>query len=143
MHVFRNEKVTGSNPVSSPRCPGKECETLSLSQKAYVHRRLSDRSLITPLTLVLEQRACSPNHAMIDRCQVSRGLTSLVPQTRHKTSILPLNAWSQGFDRIFRNEEVTGSNPVSSTNAHLLTPVLGAPRLMCFPIDEQSEEHLS
>ena len=25
--------------------------------------------------------------------------------------------WSERFDRIFRNEEVTGSNPVSSTKA--------------------------
>ena len=97
MHVFRNEKVTGSNPVSSPRCPGKECETLSLSQKAYVHRRLSDRSLITPLTLVLEQRACSPNHAMIDRCQVSRGLTFARPTDAPQDLYFALKPLVTGF----------------------------------------------
>jgi hypothetical protein len=46
---------------------------------------------------------------------VSRRLTTLVPQPLHK----PINgrrcSWSERYDRIFRNEGVTGSNPVSST----------------------------
>ena len=47
--------------------------------------------------------------------QVSRCLTSLVPQPRHKHPEWLQTPWSEGFDRIFRNEGVTGSNPVSST----------------------------
>ena len=47
--------------------------------------------------------------------QVSLGLTTLAPQPPHKS----VNAYrflcSQRFDRIVRNEGVTGSNPVSST----------------------------
>jgi hypothetical protein len=48
--------------------------------------------------------------------QVSRRLTSLVPQPRHRTVLGRRFPWSQHFDHIFRNEEVTGSNPVSSTD---------------------------
>ena len=46
---------------------------------------------------------------------VSPHLTSLGPQSPHKPAIGCLNPWSTQTDRIFRNEGVTGSNPVSST----------------------------
>ena len=47
--------------------------------------------------------------------KVSLHLTSLGPQLPHKPVNRPYNSWSELFDRIFRNEGVTGSNPVSST----------------------------
>ncbi len=46
---------------------------------------------------------------------VSRDLTSLGPQPPHNAAIADRSPWSEGYDRIFRNEGVTGSNPVSST----------------------------
>jgi len=48
---------------------------------------------------------------------VSPRLTPLVPQTLHRTSNRYRFPWSERCDRIFRNEEVAGSNPASSTNA--------------------------
>ena len=49
-------------------------------------------------------------------CLVSRPLTSLVPQAgATDPRIRAVSPWSECFERIFRNEEVTGSNPVSST----------------------------
>ena len=42
-------------------------------------------------------------------------LTTLAPQTRHRIVNARRFPWSQLFDRIFRNEGVTGSHPVSST----------------------------
>ena len=48
-------------------------------------------------------------------CQTSRRLTSLAPQPPHKPLELCRFPWSRAFDRIFRNEEVGGSNPPSST----------------------------
>jgi hypothetical protein len=57
-------------------------------------------------------------HAVkVSRCQVSRRLTPLVPQPRHRTANACRFPSSEGFDRMFRNEEVAGSNPASSTNA--------------------------
>jgi hypothetical protein len=47
-----------------------------------------------------------------------RTLMSLVPQPRHRTAEACRVPWSEGCRAHFRNEEVTGSNPVSSTNAH-------------------------
>ena len=41
---------------------------------------------------------------------------SLAPQTLHKPGIGGRFPWSEAFDRIFRNEEVAGSNPASSTD---------------------------
>jgi len=46
---------------------------------------------------------------------VSRCLTTFAPQPLHKPGTRSRFPWSEGFDRIFRNEGVTGSNPVSST----------------------------
>jgi hypothetical protein len=37
------------------------------------------------------------------------------PRPPHKTIMRRCFPWSGGFDCIFRNEGVTGSNPVSST----------------------------
>ena len=45
----------------------------------------------------------------------SHCLTSLAPQPPHRPAIECRFPWSERFDRIFRNEGVTGSNPVSST----------------------------
>lgn len=45
----------------------------------------------------------------------SRSLTSLGPQPPHKPAERYRFPWSEGFDRIFRNEGVGGSNPPSST----------------------------
>jgi hypothetical protein len=47
---------------------------------------------------------------------VSRRLTSLAPQPPHEAAHRYRSPWSQRFDRIFPNEGVTGSNPVSSTD---------------------------
>jgi hypothetical protein len=52
---------------------------------------------------------------VMSHCHVSPHLTSLAPQSAHRTRKIkrfPSSAW---IDRIFRNERVTGSNPVSST----------------------------
>ena len=46
---------------------------------------------------------------------VSRHLTSLAPQPPHERTDRVQSTCSGRFDRIFRNEGVTGSNPVSST----------------------------
>ena len=46
---------------------------------------------------------------------ISPHLTSLAPQPAHQPALGCRFPWSEGFDRIFRNEGVTGSNPVSST----------------------------
>ena len=46
---------------------------------------------------------------------VSLCLTTLAPQPRHRPAKAVRFSWSQGFDHIFRKEEVGGSNPVSST----------------------------
>ena len=48
-------------------------------------------------------------------CQISRCLTWLVPQPRHKTVKKRRLPWSERFDCIFRNEKAAGSNPASST----------------------------
>jgi hypothetical protein len=57
------------------------------------------------------EKAAITRHAKVSRC-----LTSLVPQVLHRpTNVCPF-PWSERFDRIFRNEGVTGSNPVSSTD---------------------------
>jgi hypothetical protein len=42
-------------------------------------------------------------------------LTPLAPRPPHSTVWTRRFPWSEGFDRIFRNEEVAGSNPASST----------------------------
>jgi hypothetical protein len=42
-------------------------------------------------------------------------LTTLAPLPPHKTIMRRCFPWSGGFDCIFRNEEVGGSNPPSST----------------------------
>ena len=47
--------------------------------------------------------------------EISRRLTWLASQPLHKDAISRRFLLSEGFDRSFRNEEVTGSNPVSST----------------------------
>jgi hypothetical protein len=47
---------------------------------------------------------------------VSPRLTSPVPQPRHTHPEWLQTPWSHRFDRIFRNEGATGSNPVSSTD---------------------------
>jgi hypothetical protein len=47
---------------------------------------------------------------------VSQSLTSLAPQPPHKGADGCRFPWSQPSDHIFRNEGVTGSNPVSSTD---------------------------
>jgi hypothetical protein len=57
----------------------------------------------------------------VSRCQVSRCLTTLVPQRTHRTAEARRFPWSKRFDHIFRNEEVTGSNPVSSTQKSSIT----------------------
>lgn len=52
---------------------------------------------------------------VMSHCHVSPHLTSLAPQSAHRTRKIkrfPSSAW---IDRIFRNEKVGGSNPVSST----------------------------
>ena len=57
--------------------------------------------------------------AMIDifeGCRGSRCLTTLVPQPLPRPTDACQIPWSGGFDRIFRNEEVAGSNPASSTD---------------------------
>jgi hypothetical protein len=46
---------------------------------------------------------------------MSRRLTPLAPQPLHKTGKAYRFSLVRGFERIFRNEGVTGSNPVSST----------------------------
>jgi hypothetical protein len=46
---------------------------------------------------------------------ISHDLTSLAPQPPHGPVEERRPPWSDGFDRIVRNEGVTGSNPVSST----------------------------
>jgi hypothetical protein len=48
-------------------------------------------------------------------CRVSRRLTPLVPQPRHRAANWSRFPRSERFDRMFRNEGVTGSNPVIST----------------------------
>ncbi len=53
--------------------------------------------------------------AVITSHQVSRHLTPLGPQARHRPANVCGFPWSEGFDCIFRNEGATGSNPVSST----------------------------
>ena len=47
--------------------------------------------------------------------KISRCLTLLVPQPLHRTVKARRFPWSEGFERMFRNEEVAGSNPASST----------------------------
>jgi len=47
--------------------------------------------------------------------RVSLALTTLAPQPPHSPTNVRRIPCSQRFDRIFRNEGVTGSNPVSST----------------------------
>ncbi len=42
---------------------------------------------------------------------------SLGPQPPHKSAHEHRFSWSGRFDQIFRNEGVTGSNPVSSTES--------------------------
>ena len=42
--------------------------------------------------------------------------TTLVPQALHSPARACRFPWSEGFDCILRNEGVTGSNPVSSTD---------------------------
>jgi hypothetical protein len=54
----------------------------------------------------------------------SQHLTWLAPQPPHKPAYWQHCPWSDGFDRIFRNEGVTGSNPVSSTESPGQGPVL-------------------
>ena len=49
--------------------------------------------------------------------EVSRRLTSLGPQPPHRRRSSKHIPRSVRFDRIFRNEGVTGSNPVSSTQS--------------------------
>ena len=46
---------------------------------------------------------------------VSRCLTTFAPQPLHKPGTRSRFPWSEGFDRIFRNEKAAGSNPASST----------------------------
>jgi len=46
---------------------------------------------------------------------VSQHLTSLDPQPPHKGANDCRSSWSQGFEHIFCNEGVGGSNPPSST----------------------------
>jgi len=55
----------------------------------------------------------------------SHCLTSLAPQPPHRPAIECRFPWSQRFDRIFRNEGVTGSNPVSSTHSQRWDGPLG------------------
>ena len=61
-------------------------------------------------------------HTRGERCGISHGftdvsprLTSLGPQLPHRPVDLERFPWSERFEHIFRNEGVTGSNPVSST----------------------------
>ncbi len=54
-------------------------------------------------------------HGLTATHHVSRRLTSLGPQPPHKIRDINRFPWSEGFDRIFHNERVTGTNPVSST----------------------------
>jgi hypothetical protein len=98
--------------------------------------------------------------ALVIRCptsdSVSHRLTSLAPQPRHKTLIERRFPWYRRFDLIFRNDEVTGSNPVSSTEspgqgrATLLRGVSNglagdswAPQRLHSPAGDSSHEHLS
>jgi hypothetical protein len=54
---------------------------------------------------------------------ISPDLTSFAPQPPHKPPIARRFPWSECFARIFRNEGVTGSNPVSSTDFSLVKAV--------------------
>ena len=61
-------------------------------------------------TVQLAGLGCFVSHRRVSRC-----LTSIAPQPLHKTSSGWRFPWSEGVDRIFRNEEVAGSNHASST----------------------------
>ena len=62
-----------------------------------------------PCPLVVNEFGTGVSH------YVSPSLASFAPQPPHKTVNARRLPWSGGFDRIFRNEEVAGSNPASST----------------------------
>jgi len=55
----------------------------------------------------------SPLKAHSRTRDVSLRLTPLVPQPPHSMVNGCRFPWSEGFERMFRNEGVTGSNPVS------------------------------
>ena len=87
---------------------------------------------------------------------VLRCLTSLVPQPRHRTVNGCHFPWSERFEHIFRNEEVTGSNPVTSTESpgqgratllhgvsHALAGDPPAPQRFHSPAGDSNHEHLS
>lgn len=73
----------------------------------------------------------------------SRRLTSLAPQPLHNPAIGCRSSWSESFDRISRNERVTGSSPVSSTDLPWIRRYLLALRFDRFGILKSRVPHMA
>jgi hypothetical protein len=117
-----------------PTRPSRRSSVRSRSSNATPHRTLRKAGYLhdppansgvalseNSATMYLDQGSTSlpwrGNKFSVSSHFFSRRLTSLGPQLPHKTVNACRSLWSEGFDRIFRNEGVTGSNPVSSTKS--------------------------
>jgi hypothetical protein len=117
-HIRVNRTEHALSPVESRRVDN--------ALPAYMQDVLSENSAtcvstgITAPLAGVDEFASSSHHD-------SRPLTSLAPQPPHGTARTRRFPWSERFDHIFRNEGVTGSNPVSSTKRPGQGPFVVAP----------------
>jgi hypothetical protein len=119
-----NPKDAGSDPApAATRKPGPEAVP-PLGPRVSGHRVLDAGGPLTGHT-------CGRRGVRTQVTRVSRRLTWLVPQPRHRLASTPRFPWSERFDRIFRNEEVAGSNLSAHQNA-LVRAILASWKFVVF-----------